>query len=191
MVIGFTILGFGSIKSLRIRYRGLIFVGVRFSRNLFFLVLRVSVLLDDIWRFFFFILALVERVILVWIWQSFPTPKAWYGQGWFYPSSSTCTWLILWVWVDKAPWFLRFFVACEGNWSIKVTCLPFLSIVNWTFVLTKSWISSTREFILVICSISCEIAPRIGSDAGVVWHGACMYACGWASGTNDDCLWLA
>ena len=46
---------------------GLIFVEIGFSRNLFILVLRVSVLLDDNWRFFFFILALVERVIRVWI----------------------------------------------------------------------------------------------------------------------------
>ena len=40
-------------------------------------------------------------------------------------SSSTCTWLILCVWVDEAPRFLGFAVAFEGNWSVKVTCLPF------------------------------------------------------------------
>ena len=45
-------------------------------------------------------------------------------------SMSMCTWLILCVWVDEAPWFLGFSVACEGNWSVKVTCLPFLSVVG-------------------------------------------------------------
>ena len=29
-------------------------------------------------------------------------------------------------------------VACDGNWSVNVTCLPFLSVVGWTFVLMKS-----------------------------------------------------
>ena len=38
-------------------------------------------------------------------------------------------------------------MACDGNWSEKDTFLPFLlSVVGWTFVLTKSCISSTREF---------------------------------------------
>ena len=69
-------------------------------------------------------------------------------------------------------------MACEGNWSLKVICLPFLSVVAWTFVLTKSYISSTREFIHIICSINCEITSRIGSDAGMVWRGACVQACG-------------
>ena len=62
--------------------------------------------------------------------------------------------------------------ACRGNWSVKVTYLPFLSVVGWTFVLTKSCISSTCEFIHIICSINCEIAPRIRSDAGTVWRGS-------------------
>ena len=65
-------------------------------------------------------------------------------------------------------------MAWEGNWSVKVTSLPFLSVVSWTFVLTKSYISSTREFICIICSINCEIVLRIGSDARAVWHGVCV-----------------
>ena len=62
-------------------------------------------------------------------------------------------------------------MASEGNWSIKVTCLPFLSVISLTFILTKSYISSTREFICVICSINCEIAPRIKSDADEGFFG--------------------
>ena len=63
-------------------------------------------------------------------------------------------------------------MAYEGNWLVNVTCLPFLLVVGWTFVLRKSYILSMRDFIRVICSINCEIAPRIGSDAGAVERGA-------------------
>ena len=64
-------------------------------------------------------------------------------------------------------------MAYKGNWSVNITCLPLLSVIVWgvigcTFILTKSCISSMREFICVICSINCEIALRIGSDAGTV-----------------------
>ena len=53
-------------------------------------------------------------------------------------SLSTCTFLMLRVWFDEAPSLLGFAMACEGNWSVNVTCLPFLSVVSWTFLLTKS-----------------------------------------------------
>ena len=69
------------------------------------------------------------------------------------------------------PWVV---VACEGSWSEKDTCLPFLSVVGWMFILIKSCISSMHKFIRFICSINCEIAPRIGSDVGAVWCGACV-----------------
>ena len=52
-------------------------------------------------------------------------------------------------------------MACEGSSLVKVNCLPFLLVFGWTFVLTKSCISSTHEFIRVICSINCKIALRI------------------------------
>ena len=52
--------------------------------------------------------------------------------------SSTCMWLMLCVWLDEGHIFIGLAVAYEGNWSVKVTCLPFLSVVGWTFVLTKS-----------------------------------------------------
>ena len=67
MIIGFITLGFRVIKCFRIRHMGLVCVGVRFSLNLFFLVLRISVVLDDNWCFFFFDWALVDRIILIWM----------------------------------------------------------------------------------------------------------------------------
>ena len=45
-------------------------------------------------------------------------------------------------------------------------------VVSWTFVLMKSYISSTLEFIRVICSINREIAPSIGLNASSVLRGA-------------------
>ena len=69
-------------------------------------------------------------------------------------------------------------MACDGSCSEKDTCLPFiLSVVSWTFVLMKSYISSTCEFIRDICSTNCEIAARIESNAGTFWRGhACRFA---------------
>ena len=57
------------------------------------------------------------------------------------------------------------------------------------FVLTKSYISSTREFIVFICSINQEIAPIIGSADAAVGRGAWLYdSCG---GIYVDCLAFA
>ena len=64
MVIGFITLGFRVIQCLRIRHMGLVCVGVRFSGSLFFLVLRIAIVLDDNWCLFFD-RALVDRIILV------------------------------------------------------------------------------------------------------------------------------
>ena len=66
MIIRFICLGFGAIKCLRIRHRGLMCIKVRFGISLFFLVLRIAVVLDDIWCIFND-RALVDWMILVWI----------------------------------------------------------------------------------------------------------------------------
>ena len=64
-------------------------------------------------------------------------------------------------------------MACDGDWSENETCLHFLlSVEVGMFVLTKSCISSTREFIVFICYINLEIAPRIGSADDAVGRGA-------------------
>ena len=69
-------------------------------------------------------------------------------------------------------------MACDGTWFENDTYLPFLlSVVGWTFVLTKSCILSTCKFIPVICSINCEIALRMGPDASAFGVGlACRLA---------------
>ena len=66
MIIGFISLGFRVIKCLRIRHRGLVCIKVKFGLSLFFLVLRIVVVLEDN-RCFFFDWALVDRMILIWI----------------------------------------------------------------------------------------------------------------------------
>ena len=66
MIIGFIILSFGSIKCLRIRHTGLVCIKVTFGLILFFLILRIYVVLDDNWSFFIN-RALVDWMILVWI----------------------------------------------------------------------------------------------------------------------------
>ena len=64
-------------------------------------------------------------------------------------------------------------VSSDGNWSEKEICLPFLlSVAAGMFVLTKSCISSMCEFIMFICSMKLDIAPRIRSVYGAVSHGA-------------------
>ena len=78
MIIRFITPGFRAIKCLRIRHKGLICMRVRFNLSLFFVVLKIVVVLDDNWYFLFFDWALVDRMILVWIWQVFATPKARY-----------------------------------------------------------------------------------------------------------------
>ena len=66
-------------------------------------------------------------------------------------------------------------MACEGNWSVKVTCLPFLSVVGWTFVLTspefRPRVSSSSSFAPLIAR------SRRGSGRMPAWFGvelACM-----------------
>ena len=74
-IIRFISLGFGAIKCLRIRHRWLICTRVRFRLSLFFLILRINVVLNDIW-YIFDDRALVTWMILVWISLAFVTPKA-------------------------------------------------------------------------------------------------------------------
>ena len=66
MIIEFINLGFGAIKRLRIWHRGLVCIRVRFGLSLFFLILRIVVVLDDI-SCIFNDRAFVDWMILVWI----------------------------------------------------------------------------------------------------------------------------
>ena len=66
MIIGFISLGFVAIKCLRIRHRGLVYIRVRFGLSLFFLVLRIVVVLKNIWCIFND-RALVDWMIFLWI----------------------------------------------------------------------------------------------------------------------------
>ena len=53
-------------------------------------------------------------------------------------------------------------MACEGNLSVNVTCLPFLSVVGSTFILTKSCISSTHEFIASFDPLTVRLRQGLG-----------------------------
>ena len=106
-----------------------------------------------------------------------------YGSSRFFPlqrldiaivvstaSSSTWTRFKLCVWLNEAPWFLGLVVAWDGNWLEKDTCLPFLlSVVGWTFVLTK--------FVFLPCvNSSASFASLVtrslrGSSLMLVWFG--------------------
>ena len=66
MVIGFASLEFWAIKCLRVRDKGIVCIRVRFGLGLFFLILRIIVVLYDNWCFFID-RALVDWMILVWI----------------------------------------------------------------------------------------------------------------------------
>ena len=66
MMIGFISLGCEAIKYLRIRHMGLVCIMIRFGLSLFFLVLRITVMLDNI-QCIFNNRALVDLMILVWI----------------------------------------------------------------------------------------------------------------------------